>query len=523
VIPLTAVRKDAGGGMADALDALFADSPVGIARLDRGGGIVGCNAALAGILGNQPASLCGRAFADAFAADDRDEVRARLAKLVTGSARRITMENLRLAGPGDGGARAVRLFGTVIEGDGELRGLLVHVLEVTERYHLEMRLAHAEKLQVLGQLAGSITHDFNNLIAVILGCCEALMKGTRPGAAGAEELGQIRATALRARDLVRRLLGLARQQPPRPIPLRLDRAIDELVPLLRRLLGPAIALDVQHAAPLPLVRMDPGRFDQVIINLAANARDAMPAGGRLSLRTAAPALPPAGLADGVPPAGSYVQVEVADTGCGIAPEVIGRIFTPFFTTKPAGKGTGLGLASVREAVRPGGGDVEVASEPGAGATFRILLPAAEPAAGAEDRTAVTPGPRVGRDRGGAARAAATLLLVDDEEAVRRFAARALRGHGWTVREAQDGESALSALAEDGGVDLLLTDLRLPDIAGTAVIEQARSARPDLPVVIISGELNAGKGLDPAVGRLAVLSKPFTLVELVAQVQRLLDG
>ncbi|MFO1145422.1 MAG: ATP-binding protein [Rhodospirillales bacterium] len=411
----------------------------------------------------------------------------------------------------------------MIEGDGELRGLLVHVLEVTERYHLEMRLAHAEKLQVLGQLAGSITHDFNNLIAVILGCCDALMKGTRAGTAGSEELGQIRATALRARDLVRRLLSFARKQPPRPIPLRLDRAIDELVPLLRRLMGPAITLEVQHAAPLPLARMDPGRFDQAIINLAANARDAMPAGGRLWLRTAAVSPLPAGLADGAPAEGSYVQVEVADTGCGIAPEVIGRIFTPFFTTKPAGKGTGLGLASVREAVRQSGGDVEVASEPGAGATFRILLPAAGPARLAEGRAAVAQALRAGRGGGGAAGAAAALLLVEDEDAVRRFAARALRGHGWTVREAPDGESALAALAEDGGFDLLLTDLQLPDITGTAVIEQARNARPDLPVVIMSGELGAGAGLDPAVGRLAVLPKPFTLVELIAQVQRLLDG
>lgn len=517
---LTIARQDPAG-MADALDALFAESPFGIARLDCGGGIVGCNAVLARILDNQPGTLCGRAFADAFAAGDRDEVRARLAKLVTGTARRITMENLRLPGSDDSRARAVQLFGTVIEGDGELRGLLVHVLEISERYHLEMRLAHAEKLQALGQLAGSITHDFNNLIAVILGCCEALLVRIGPGSAGHDDLGQIRATALRARQLVRQLLSFARKRPVRPIPLRLDRAIDELAPLLRRLLGPAIALEVQHAAPLPLVRMDPGRFDQVILNLAVNARDAMPAGGRLSLRTAATSLPPALLAGGARLEGSCVQVEVADTGCGIPPEVIGEIFAPFFTTKSADEGTGLGLATVREIVRQCGGHVEVASESGAGATFRILLPAAEPAALAEGGAPAAPGPWPGRPTG-PRRAAATLLLVEDEQAVRRFAARALRGHGWTVREAPDGESALSALAEYG-YDLLLTDLQLPDLPGTAVIEQARSARPDLPVVVISGELSAGEGLDPAFGPLAVLPKPFTLVELVAQVQRLLDG
>lgn len=515
---LVITRQDAAG-MADALDALFAESPFGIARLDRGGGIVACNAALARLLDNQPTTLRGQAFADVFAADDRDEVRARLAQLVTGVARRITLENLRLAGPDDAGARAVQLFATVIEGDGGLRGLLVHVLETTERHHLEMRLAQAEKLQALGQLAGSISHDFNNLIAVILGCCEALLMRTRPGAAGSDELGQIRGTALRARELVRQLLSFVRKQPPRPIPLRLDRAIDDLAPLLGRLLGPAIALEVAHAAPLPLVRMDPGRFDQVILNLAVNARDAMPDGGRLSLRTAAVSLPDVRPADGARAGGSYVQVEVTDTGCGVPPEIIGQIFAPFFTTKPAGEGTGLGLATVREVVRQSRGDVEVASEAGAGAVFRILLPAAEPAAPAKARAEAAPGPE---HRADPRRAAATLLLVEDEAAVRRFAARALRGHGWTVREAADGESALSALAEDG-FDLLLTDLNLPDIPGTAVIEQARNTRPDLPVIVTSGELSAGAGFDPAAGRLAVLPKPFTLAELVAQVQRLLDG
>ena len=509
--------------MADALNALFAESPFGIARLDCGGGIVGCNAVLARILDYQPSTLSGRAFADAFAAEDRDDVRAQLAKLVMGTARRITMENLRLAGAGGTGTRAVQLFGTVIEGEGELRGLLVHVLEITERYHLEMRFAHAQKLQALGQLAGSIAHDFNNLITVILGSCELLLNDVRPGSPGYDDLAHIRATALRARELVRQLLSFARKQPLRPIPLRLDRAINDLLPLLRRLLGSAITIEVQHAAPLPLARMDPGRFDQVIINLAVNARDAMPSGGRLSLRTTAVSLPaPARVADGALPEGSFVQVEVADTGCGIPKEIIGEIFAPFFTTKAAGEGTGLGLATVHGIVRQSGGHVEVDSAQGAGATFRILLPVAEPVApAAVDRSTVAPEPRT-TGRTNPLRSKATVLLVEDEEVVRRFAARALRGQGWTVREAADGESALSALAGEGGIDLLLTDLKLPDIPGTAVIEQARRARPELPVVLISGELTAEEALDPTDGRLSVLAKPFTLAELVAQAQRLLE-
>jgi two-component system cell cycle sensor histidine kinase/response regulator CckA len=513
----------ANGDIANAFDALFEESPFGIAHLDSGGGIVQCNGILAKMLGLSVSALTGRAFADAFAAEDRDDVRAHLAKLVMRTARRNTIENLRLAAKDNGAERAVQLFTTAIERDGELRGLLAHVLDTTERYHLEMGFAHAQKLQALGQLAGSIAHDFNNLITAMLGSCELLLNETRPGSSGYDDLSHIRATALRARDLVRQLLTFARKQPLRPIPLRLDRAIEDLLPMLRPLLGAGIAIDTSHAPRLPLARMDPGRFDQVIVNLAVNARDAMRGSGRLSLNTRAVSfVTPTQLADVVMPAGPFVQVEVSDTGTGIPKEIIDDIFQPFFTTKPVGEGTGLGLATVYGIIRQSGGYIGVDSALGAGATFRILLPAAEPAmeiaessAPASTATWIETRPPLERST-----RAATILLVEDDEAVRRFAARALRGRGWTVMEAADGESALRALAGGAPFDVLLSDMTLPDIHGSVVIEQARRGRSRLQVVIISADISSYEE-EETDRRLFRLSKPFSLAELIACVERVL--
>lgn len=512
--------------LADAFRTLFEDSPFGIARLDGGGAIISCNQQLAHMLGGSPEGLRGRAFADAFAAEDRDDVRAQLAKLVMRAARRNTIENLRLASNGGDKERAVQLFATAIEAGGEVRGLLAHVVDTTERYQLEMGFAHGQKLQALGQLAGSIAHDFNNLITAMLGSCELLLNDSRPGSAGYDDLAHIRATAMRARDLVRQLLTFARKQPLRPIPLRLDRAVEDLLPMLRRLLGAAIVIETRHARPLPLARMDPGRFDQIVVNLAVNARDAMKEGGRLTITTRGLSFQtPAQLADGMRPAGNFVEITVADTGTGIPKEIIGDIFQPFFTTKPAGEGTGLGLATVYGIVRQSGGHISVDSAPGAGAAFRILLPAAEPAAAAPrsaaDGTASSPRPTEARHPQRPSRSEATILLVEDDEAVRRFAARALRGRGWSVTEAADGESALLELADSAVFDVMLTDLSLPDMSGTTVIEHARRDRARLPIIIISAELPADDEeaeLDPRLFRLA---KPFSLAELVAFVERVL--
>ena len=519
-------QEDAGSGMAGLVAALFDEAPVGIARLDLDGVIVRCNSRLAGLLGHQPGMLVGGAFAEAFAAEDRGAVRARLARLAAGSVRRVTLDTARLLPAQQGGAmRAVHLAATAIADDGQPQpcGLLVHVLGGGEGDPPECSVP-AQQMQVLGQLTGSIAHDFNNLIAAILGSCESALGEIRPGNPGHDDLAVIRTTALRARGLVGQLLAFVRKQPLRPMPLHLDRAIDGLLPLLRRLAGTAITIDVQHAAALPPVRIDSGQFDQVIVNLAVNARDAMPRGGRLSLRTEVVAgTAPAGCGDIVAPAEFCVLVEVVDTGSGIPRAIIGEIFAPLFTTKPAGQGTGLGLATVHGIVQQNGGRIEVDSSEGIGTTFRLLLPAVPCADGPCAEPPPPPDKPSPLPPSAAPRREARVLLVEDEGVIRSFAARALRSRGWSVAEAGDGSSAVQALHQPAQpCDLLLIDMKLPDMAGTEVIRQARLRHPDLPVVVISGELSAGEALDPADHRLSLLAKPFTLAELVARVHRLLE-
>lgn len=510
-----------GGDPSAAFATLFEESPMGIARLDASGAIVCCNSVLARMLGTAPDALKGRAFADTFAAEDRDEVQAQLAKLVMGATCKSKTETLRLTATGQGGELAVQLFATVIKYDGEPTGLLVHLLDKTDRYNFEIGLAHSQKLQALGQLAGSIAHDFNNLITAMLGSCEMLLRDSRPGFAGYDDLSDIRSTALRARDLVRQLLSFARKQPLRPVPLRLDRAIEDLLPMLRRLLGAGISIETRHAARLPLARMDPGRFDQVIVNLAVNARDAMQGAGRLALSTRRLCLAaPTQLSGQTLPAGTYVQVDVSDTGAGIPKEIIDDIFQPFFTTKPQGEGTGLGLATVYGIVRQSGGHISVECALGAGATFQILLPAAEPAADAV-RPVDLPATPASRPLGPPQRRETNILLIEDDQAVRRFAARALRGHGWSVTEAADGESALKALANGAAFDVLLSDLTLPDMSGLSVIEQARRSDPLLPIVIISADLADEATAEARDDKRFQLPKPFSLAELVSFVERVL--
>lgn len=510
------------GAAFDESDAalLFDQSPFGIACLDPGGGIRRCNASLCRLFDRGLDALLGRAFADVFAAEDRDDVRVQLAKLVMGTARRVSIESVRLA-DGRAGERSVGLFVSAVEHGGETAGMLVHVHDVTERRELEVRFAHAQKLQALGQLAGSIAHDFNNLIAGMLGCCELLLSRAGEDDPGVEDLRQMRAGALRARDLVRQLLAFARRQPLRPIPLRLDRAVDQLAPMLRRVLGSAISVEVRCEPGVRPVRMDPGQFDQVIVNLCVNARDAMPGGGLLTLWVGQVTLSePLRRRGEIVPPGCFVVVEVADRGTGIPREILDDIFQPFFTTKPTGDGTGLGLATVWGIVRQSGGHILVDSELGVGTAFRLFLPAVASAeTGAGDPGAADPfgsGPGEEAVAGGA-----TVLLVDDEEAVRRFAGRALRGRGYRVIEAADGEAALSALSRGNAVDVLLTDLALPDMRGTELIAEARRLRPGMRVVVISAELFDPQTDDDETTSPTLLPKPFTLAELVACVGRTL--
>ncbi|HZQ82745.1 MAG TPA: ATP-binding protein [Gaiellaceae bacterium] len=368
-----------------------------------------------------------------------------------------------------------------------LRAVAV-VQDVTEQLRLEQQARQTKKMEAIGQLAGGIAHDFNNLLTVIGG--NVLLLGFEELAPSAREhVDEINAASERASALTRQLLTFARKREPSLELIDLNDAIISVEVLLRRLLGPTIRIESDFAMDLRAVRADRAQLEQALINLALNARDAMPDGGHL--RMATQSAPQAAI------------LQVSDTGVGMDDETRDRIFEPFFTTKPTGEGTGLGLANVYAIVADAGGDIEVASEPGAGTTFTITFPAAEGAQWAGD---VSRAPEQVMARAG------RVLFVDDEEAVRKVARTALARAGHEPLLAAGGPEALRILTDGEPIDLLVTDLSMPEMSGVELAQRARELRPDLPVLYVSGysDKHAAPEAD-------VLEKPFTPRELNARV------
>jgi two-component system cell cycle sensor histidine kinase/response regulator CckA len=515
---------------------LFREAPVGVACLDPHGVIVACNVAFCALFGEGGGvSLVGRHFADLIARPDRDDLARQFSKLLLGTARSVRLDNVGIETPGHRGRR-VTLNAVPLAPTGDVGAVAVYALGEAIRGGSAASLARAQKMQALGQLAGGVAHDFNNLLTGMLGFCDLLLSRHAAGDSSHDDLLQIRGNALRAGNLVRQLLAFSRQQTLAPVCLAVSRALGELTGMLSRLLGPTIelVLSVDEGA---FVEVDPGQFDQVIVNLAVNARDAMPGGGRLMLAAALVDVErPMAAGDETMPAGRWVRIEVSDSGVGIPKEILGNIFEPFFTTKEAGAGTGLGLATVFGIVRQTGGYVFVDSALGEGSTFTIYLPAvaapAEAATPAAPAVAPAPHPPLPAPvlpssprSGGPARpepvdGRRVVLLVDDEDPVRRVVARALRRAGFCVIEAASGEDALDLLAAGSGpIDVLLTDVVMPGIDGYSLARQVRCELPALPVVVMSGfqedSLRTERGEDAIAG---FLGKPFTLAELTQAVE-----
>jgi two-component system cell cycle sensor histidine kinase/response regulator CckA len=505
------------------LTPLFYQAPVAMALVDAGGRLVDANGRFLALTGGDRAALAGRALADLFRKEHREDVRGPLSRLAIGGARAGQVEGLRLAAEADH-ERSFTLHARRLDpGDGAAVAVVHLVAEAAGRAPPAQRL-HAEKIQALGQLAGGIAHDFNNLLTAIAGFCELLEGRHRADDPSHDDIRQIRLNADRAAGLVRQLLAFSRRQALKPVPLDAHRALSQLAAMLARVLGETIRLDLELGSARPRIRIDPGQFDQMIINLAVNARDAMGGGGRLVLRTADadPAAPIDCQPEPIDP-GSYLVIEVADTGPGIPREILARIFEPFFTTKEAGAGTGLGLATVYGIVRQSGGAIAVDSAPGEGATFRLYLPAETEAAVPE--AALDPPPPV--PAGPVAAAARTVLVVEDEDAVRRIVARALAGRGYRVVEAGDGDDALARIAAAGsgrGIDLILSDVVMPGIDGCTLVRMVRQHLPELPAILMSGYADEGIGPDltgdPGTHYLA---KPFSLAALAAKVEEAFGG
>jgi PAS domain S-box-containing protein len=397
-----------------------------------------------------------------------------------------------------------------------VRGIVVNARDVTHQRLLEHQVQASQRLESIGRLAGGVAHDFNNLLTVILSCAEGLGRDLGDDHPGAEDVREIRAAGERARDLTRQLLAFARRQVIAPVVLDLNALLRDSEKLLRRVLGEDVDIAVDLAPELWPVRCDPAQVQQVILNLAVNARDAMPRGGKLTIETANLVLDEehaAAHAGGVP--GPHVLVAVSDSGEGMTPEARAHVFEPFFTTKPVGQGTGLGLATVYGIVRQSGGHVWVYSEPGRGTTFKIYFPRTD-AAPAES----APPPRSARGSGGSE----TVLVVEDDPRVREVTVQALRGAGYRVLAAGEGREAMAvAAAADGPIDLLVTDVVMPERSGRQVAEELRRRTPALRVLYVSGYtentvvhhgvLDAGVDL---------LAKPFTPSALLARVREVLD-
>lgn len=388
--------------------------------------------------------------------------------------------------------------------------------QIADSGRFAAQLAQTLRLKAVGQLAGGIAHDFNNLLTVMIGFCDLLLLRHRPGDPSFPDLMQIRQNANRAANLVRQLLAYSRRQTLQPRVIALAEILTDLQHLLRRLIGQNIDLKLEHGADLYPVLVDPGQLEQVIVNLAVNARDAMPDGGSLIIRTgnlqlAAPQ-PAAG--ETVPP-GDYVQIDIVDTGTGIPPAIIDRIFEPFFSTKRVGAGTGLGLATVYGIVKQSGGYLALESTVGEGSDFRIYLPR-------HPERATAPVRREGEEEARDLSGTGTILLVEDEEAVRLFSARALRNKGYKVIEARSGRAALDIMSQTSDrIDLLITDVVMPEIDGPALVEGFRAARPGLKVIFISGYAETALKIPADAANMHFLAKPFSLKQLAGKVKDVL--
>jgi signal transduction histidine kinase/CheY-like chemotaxis protein len=386
-----------------------------------------------------------------------------------------------------------------------------------ERLKAEEHLRQSQRMEAIGKLAGGVAHDFNNLLSVITGYSELLLGKLRKGSPGLREVEEIHKAGERAASLTHQLLAFGRRQVLKPKILRMDEAVSNVSKMLRRLIGEDIEMVTVAVPELWTVQADPTQIDQVLINLAVNARDAMPKGGTLSLSTSNVEFHfPLEAGDWTLPAGQYVALEVADTGCGMDPGTLSRIFEPFFTTKEQGKGTGLGLATVYGIVNQSGGYIRVLSEPGKGTTFIAYFPRARDT-----------GPAAGRKEVGkkALSGDETILLVEDEEMVRELATETLRGYGYTVLEAGNGEEAIAASTKcRGTIHLLITDVVMPGMNGLEVAQRVKSARADILVLYMSGYS------EEAVTHLGVmgpgegfLQKPITPSRLSSRVREMLSG
>jgi len=497
----------------------FRNAPLGVAITSGNGKVSEANQPFADFF-SLGAYAAGVRFIDLVTPSERAAALDRIARAALGE---VSHDPVEIHAASATEPATAQLFASpfMATPDGEPQAIL-YLIDTSAQKALETQFAQSQKMQAIGQLAGGVAHDFNNLLQAIIGNCDLLLMRHTAGDPSFAEINEVRQNSVRAAGLVRQLLAFSRQQTLLPKVLALKDMLTELSLLLRRLLGERCALRIEHQADLWPVRADDGQIANAIMNLAVNARDAMPPeGGTLVIATSnlATTAPKSIGATQMPP-GDYVRIDVSDNGSGISKDDLPKIFEPFFTTKPTGKGTGLGLSTVYGIVKQTGGFISVESELGKGTTFSIFLPrhiqsetsAPEPAPEAE---APAPHDVTGQD---------TILLVEDEDAVRSFAARALRMRGYTVMEANGGEAALEIVrGHQGVIDLLISDVVMPNMDGPTLVRAARRLRPEMRIIFMSGYAEeAFRRNEEKTEDMHFLSKPFGLKQLVAKVKEVLS-
>jgi two-component system cell cycle sensor histidine kinase/response regulator CckA len=505
----------------------FHNTPMAIATVDKSGRIARNNALFArlfqGVLKGEAATAEGRSILSVVATRDRAAFEAAISEAAAGQGD-VAPVDAALMGEGE---RWARFYVTPVEEEErDHEAAIVYALDTTEQRTLQNQVNQAQKMDSVGKLAGGMAHDFNNVLSAIMMATDFLLNAHKPNDPSFQDIMQIRQNTNRAASLVRQLLAFSRRQTLRPQVLDLGEALSDLTMLLRRLIGEKVTLDVVHGRDLWPVKADISQFEQVIVNLAVNARDAMPDGGRLTIRTANIGADESARFNykGMP-AAEYVLVEVTDIGIGIPRDIMDKIFEPFFSTKEVGKGTGLGLSTVYGIIKQTGGFIYPESQVGQRTTFRIFLP--RHLLGAED-TEIVPKMLAPAGAGEETRLASadhtgqgTILLVEDEEGLRTLNARGLASRGYTVLEAANGVEALEVIeGHSGKIDLVVSDVVMPEMDGPTLLKELRRRDPNVRIIFVSGYAEEAfeKNLPEERGQFSFLPKPYTLKQLVAAVK-----
>lgn len=488
-----------------------------VSILDPAGQVLYQSPSIRRMLGWEGSDLVGRSFLELVHEEDRARVRAALTELAAQPGEPLELEFRVEAG--DGSWRQLEVTGMNRLHDPAVRGIVCNARDITQHKELEQRVRNADRMEAVGRLAGGIAHDFNNVLTALRGHAEMALEEIQSGANPGPELEEIVRSSRRAAALTHQLLAFSRQQVMQPKVIIPTSVIEGMLPMLRRLIGEDIELVTEIEPEVGSIRVDPVQMEQVVMNLVVNARDAMPDGGRMTVRLVDDRITPEDAAEhphDMEP-GAYVRLSVSDTGLGMDEEVLSHVFDPFFTTKDQGAGTGLGLATLYGIVKQSGGHVWARSEPGRGSRFDVYFPHVP-----GDAAGTEPGSDGGssHSRGHGE----TILLVEDEDGVRRLARKVLEKNGYRVLEAEDPAVALD-LVRDGTrrIDLLFTDVVMPGMSGGELAERLRQSRPDLPTLFTSGYTEdqvVRRGV--TAGEASFLDKPFTPDELLRQIQAVLS-